>query len=60
MQELFTLRSREVVFRMELSGLKVYDSGVPLHLRKNLVDGYRLIHLVSGRSGDQNGYKKCI
>jgi hypothetical protein len=44
---------------MELSGLKVYDSGVPLHPRKNLADERQTIHPVYGGAGHQDGHEKC-
>ena len=43
---------------MELSDLKVYNVGVPLHVRKSLAGRYHLIHPVSSGFGHQDGYKK--
>jgi hypothetical protein len=58
LQEQFTLRSREVLFRMELSEVEVYEGVVHLHLRESVEDGRHLTHTASSRSGTQDGHEK--
>jgi hypothetical protein len=44
---------------MELSNFEDGIIGVSLHLRKNLEEGCRSIHTISGGFDDQDGHEKC-
>jgi len=59
LQEPSTLRSRQVIFRMELSNLEDGIVDAPVQLRKILEDGCHSIHTVPGGFDDQDGHEKC-